>query len=77
MRTTTPYTDIDALQARVASRLVAALSEQASALPHDLSERLRVAREQAVARGREQRVQAPAMAPVLVGAGVGSLLLGG
>ena len=49
------------LESRVAARLSArfipqvrlALSEKAEQLPHDVVERLRVAREQSVARGRE------------------------
>lgn len=67
MKTTTSYIDSDALQARLAARLAAGLGEQAAALPHDISERLRVAREQAVARARELRALAPAAAPLLVG----------
>lgn len=55
MKTTRPYTDIDALQARVAARLVVGLGEQTAHLPHDIGERLRVAREQAVQRGRATR----------------------
>jgi Protein of unknown function (DUF3619) len=47
--------DLDALQARLALRVTSRLTEQASGLPHDLAERLRVAREQAVARARELR----------------------
>lgn len=77
MRTTTSYTATDALQARLAARLAAGLGEQAAALPHDISERLRVAREQAVARAREVRALAPAAAPVLVGSAGGAGLLAG
>ena len=47
--------DLDALQARFALRVTAGLSEQSDALPHDIGERLRVAREQAVARARQTR----------------------
>jgi hypothetical protein len=54
--------DIDALQARFALRLASRLSEQADTLPHDISERLRVAREQAVVRARQLRLAAPAAA---------------
>lgn len=43
------------LEARVAARLAACLSAQADAVPHDISERLRVAREQALARARAAR----------------------
>ena len=53
-RTTTasafgPTAHPDVLEARVARRIAARLSEHADALPHDISERLRVARQQAVA----------------------------
>jgi Protein of unknown function (DUF3619) len=54
--------DLDALQARFALRLAARLSEQADNVPHDIAERLRVAREQAVQRARQVRLAAPAMA---------------
>jgi hypothetical protein len=49
----------EALEARFALRVGARLHEGAAALPHDISERLRVAREQAVRAAR------PATAPVL------------
>ena len=68
--------DLDALQARFALRVASRLTEQADALPHDLSERLRVAREQAVARARQlQRAEAAAAVPVQVSPG-GSVALG-
>ena len=53
--TQTHHPDTDALQARFALRVAARLSEHSDALAHDLSERLRVAREQAVTRARIQR----------------------
>lgn len=56
--------DHDALQARFALRVASRLSEQSEKLPHDLSERLRVAREQAVARARQLRLTQPATATV-------------
>lgn len=75
------YHDATALEQRFAARLAAGLSEQAGALPHDLSERLRVAREQAVVRAREaRRAQvAPAAVPAATVAGRsrGSLVMGG
>lgn len=43
------------LQSRLASQLAAALSEGARALPHDITERLRFGREQALTRVREMR----------------------
>jgi len=54
--------DLDALQARLALRLTARLSEQADSVPHDISERLRVAREQAVQLARQVRLAAPVTA---------------
>jgi hypothetical protein len=56
----------EALEARFALRLSARLDEGAQTLPHDISERLRVAREQAMRAGREARAAAalaPAVAP--------------
>lgn len=58
--------DLDALQARFALRVTAGLSEQSDALPHDIGERLRVAREQAVARARQTRRAQPAAAQQVV-----------
>ena len=66
-------TDLDALQARFGLRVASRLSQASEQLPHDLTERLRVAREQAVARARGLRQQAPAT--VAVAAGPGSLAL--
>ena len=48
-----------AIEARLAARLSAGLAERAEQLPHDILERLRVAREQAVARAGELRRKAP------------------
>jgi hypothetical protein len=72
MKTTRPYTDIDVLQTRVAARLVAGLGESAASLPHDLTERLRSAREQALDRARASR--RAQLAPAVVQQG-NSLLL--
>ena len=46
---------------------------RAEGVPHDISERLRVAREQAVARGRLARQTAPATAPQVVGVSRGGV----
>lgn len=63
--------DTPAIEARLAARLSAGLAERAEQLPHDITERLRVAREQAVARVGELRRKAPqarhAPATVVVG----------
>lgn len=79
MKPTSPTLDADALQARFGARLAAGLSERAAATPHDISERLRVAREQAVARARDARraVAAQPAAVVVAGSSRGSLVLGG
>lgn len=51
--------DQQAIEARLAARLGAGLSELAQTLPHDIGERLRFAREQALSRAAEARRQAP------------------
>lgn len=67
--------ELDALQARFALRVASRLSERTDALPHDIGERLRVAREQAVAHARRSRRPQTAAAPVAQLAGH-SLVLG-
>jgi hypothetical protein len=57
------HADRDLLVSRAGLRLAAGLNERAAALPQDITERLRVAREQAVDRAR--RAQRLAPAPVL------------
>ena len=69
--------DREALESRFALRVAARLSEQADALPHDVSERLRFAREKALERVRAAGVAvavplpARAVAPVRALAGTG------
>jgi hypothetical protein len=67
------------LQARLATRLAAGLGEELDSLPHDICERLRIAREQAVSRARELRSpqRAGAVAPGVVAVGAGMAVLGG
>jgi hypothetical protein len=67
--------DAEALTQRFAMRLAAGLTERAVATPHDISERLRFAREKALTQAREAR-QAVA-APAVVGAGRSAALLTG
>jgi hypothetical protein len=74
--TRTRRVDLDALQARFALRVASRLSEQSDQLPHDLSERLRVAREQAVARARQVRLAQPATAAPAMQVSQGSIALG-
>ena len=45
----------EVLEARVARRIVGLLTERTDELPHDIAERLRVARQQAVERARQLR----------------------
>jgi hypothetical protein len=70
-------TEQPALEARLAARIAGALSARSETLPHDLSERLRVAREQAMARAREVRLAAPAGATVVSASPRGGAALGG
>jgi hypothetical protein len=71
--------EIQTLETRLAARLASALAESAGALPHDLSERLRVAREGALARARSVRRRAAAGAGGhgVVGVSRGAAVLGG
>lgn len=72
----------EALQARFALRVSARLDDAAQALPHDITERLRIARMQAVDAARAAAVRTVVTAPtpvaapqtqwVLAGAGAGS-----
>ncbi|MEK8030778.1 DUF3619 family protein [Ideonella sp. DXS29W] len=64
--------DVERLEARFGLRVGAMLHEQADQTPHDISERLRVARERALERARHARVApavASAPADVVVGRG--------
>lgn len=54
------------LEARLATRLASGLSIQARQLPHDITERLRFAREQAINRARQVRLS-PVPATVIAG----------
>lgn len=70
---------LDALRDQLARRVAAQLDGRAQRLPHDIGERLRVARERAVRRARESRlVEAAAPHAVAVRTGAdGSVALGG
>ena len=74
--------DLQAIEARLGARLVSGLAQRAEHLPHDIGERLRVAREQALARAVEVRRTArpPQAAAESVVVGItrgGAALLGG
>jgi hypothetical protein len=58
----TRRTELEALEARFALRVAGHLGERAEALPHDLSERLRVGREHALQRARRLRQAEAAVA---------------
>lgn len=64
-----------AAEARLARRIAAGLSELSATLPHDIEQRLRVAREHAVLRARHAR--GVAAAPSVVGHSGGVLTAGG
>ena len=75
--------DTDALQARVAARLVGALARSQAELPAGAAERLRFARQVALERARQARAPAPAAAGARVAgtlapaaAGLGGLPFG-
>ena len=71
-----PDADADALQARFAKRIASALTQYDTLhARHDIGERLRVARDQALARARAARRSAASPAAVSVGGG--TLALGG
>ena len=78
MNNSSRFTDESVIESRLGLQLAGALTARAERLPHDLSERLRFAREQAVARAREvRRVASPAAATVVMASGRGEALLGG
>lgn len=74
--TRTHPVEVDALQARIGLRLAARLSEQSRGLPSDISERLRVARDQAVARARAARTLSPVDVPALIRNSSGTVAMG-
>ena len=74
--TRTHPVEVDALQARIGLRLAARLSEQSRGLPSDISERLRVARDQAVARARAARTLSPVGVPALIRTSSGTIAMG-
>ena len=68
MNSHTSHTNTFAIEARLAARLASGLTCSAELLPHDVSERLRFAREQALTRAQQVRRAAP------VAAGGGSVV---
>lgn len=75
MKHTFRLSEDSGIEARLAARLAGALTLASQELPHSVGERLRVARQQALARAREVRVANPVAA---VGVSrSGALTLGG
>ncbi len=79
MNTTTTRIDSQGLESRLAMHFTSALSSKVERLPHDISERLRFAREQALGKAREVRRLATAAAGnVIAGrSSSGAAVLGG
>lgn len=77
MNTTSRISEDSGIEARLAARLAGSLTLASQNLPHDVSERLRVARQQALARAREVRVAAPAAGTVVGVSRSGSATLSG
>ena len=74
-RTFSPVPHRDGLEARFGVRVASLLGERAQATAPDISERLRFAREQALARAQAARRQVKtAGAPVVVGRGAAATL---
>jgi hypothetical protein len=69
-RPSPPAPHLEAMEARVALRIASRLNQRAEALPHDISERLRVARLRAVDRARELRKLTAAPAHQMQGGAV-------
>lgn len=76
MRAISHTSENHALEARLGLRLAGGLTARAERLPHDVTERLRFARDQALARAREARLASPDGAAVVGTSGAGGLLLG-
>ncbi|MBX3618395.1 MAG: DUF3619 family protein [Rhizobacter sp.] len=74
-----PYApaELEALQARLALRMTARLTEHVAELPQDVTERLRFAREQALQRAQAARKAQARDATIVVNAAGGAMSLGG
>jgi hypothetical protein len=69
--------DRQLIESRLAARLAAGLGASFDKLPHDISERLRFAREQALSQARKARLTVPAGAIVTGVSATGTAVLGG
>ncbi len=74
-----PADELDARVSRFGRQVAAGLTEQSAALPHDVAERLRFAREQALARAAQARAAQVASVPaaVVIAQAEATLALGG
>ncbi len=73
----TPQTAaLSSLEARLGARLAGALNARSQALPHDITERLRFAREKSLAVARQSRAPAAAGTTVVGVSAHGSVTLG-
>ena len=67
---------LSSLEARLGARLASALNARSQALPHDITERLRFAREKSLSVARQSRAQAAAGTTVVGVSAHGSATLG-
>jgi len=74
--TKTATDPLEAIEARLALRLASCLNEAAEAVPHDISERLRFGREQALARAALVRRQSVVAATSVQSSGKAAVLSG-
>lgn len=77
MNLTSRNSEDSGIEARLAARLAGTLTLAAQNLPHDVNERLRVARQQALARVREARMAVPTAATATGVSCSGALTLSG
>ncbi len=71
-----PTADLSSIEGRLAARLAGAITLSNQKLPHDISERLRFSREQAMARARASRQQTAAGTTVVGVGRSGAVTLG-
>lgn len=72
-----PGAHSDALEARMALRILSHLSDASEQLPHDITERLRVARERSLDRARSMRKASVEVGRPVIAQSNGSAVLGG
>ena len=68
---------LSSLEARLGARFAGALTARSQSLPHDITERLRFAREKSLSVARESRAQASSGTSVVGVSAHGSAILGG